>query len=262
MNRIEDFAKILDEIAETEGFKTYQIKQGNTSIKGDGYTGVVNGVQITNGTKSLHLVIKCAHRNDALRKDEFLENLYGRESYLYKTVFPAFDQFEKERGVAFSKFAPGFYKSELELRNEAIILEDLKTQNFWLFERRSRMGHDYVKVVMEQYGRYHALSLALRDQKPKLFEQLTEPIHTFFLEMMERIALPAALKKKSIKTRDALVGYVSAEGLDRYDAFVDNIENILADVENDQDQYSVILHGDCWTNNMMFRSKTVSAFFL
>ncbi|KAF2904592.1 hypothetical protein ILUMI_01590 [Ignelater luminosus] len=140
---------LLQATASENGFVCYEIEDDEQSIKWKGFYGTVSGVILTCNDKKdkkeiLNVVIKSASKSDDLRTQIILNEMYTRESYIYDVVFRAFEQFEVNKKFKPTSFAPKFYKSNLEYKNEIIVLENLASSNYKMYPATKAMDakHD------------------------------------------------------------------------------------------------------------------------
>ena len=232
------------------------------SSKGDNYAGVLHraNVKDPNG-KELNVIIKLPPPNAARREQFNVRAIFLRESEFYDSVYPMFKKFQEDKGVDVEKDGfnevPTCYKSLTEDPCEGLFLEDLKVIGFEMFDRFKDVTVDHVNRVMESLGKLHALSFAIRDQKPELLAPYREMKDIFlqgensfrenlkaWFSMMQKQAADSlgenvseALKAKAKKTLEE----------DFYEILESCVDGEAAE------PYAVICHGDCWNNNMMFR---------
>ncbi|KAF2901786.1 hypothetical protein ILUMI_04402 [Ignelater luminosus] len=255
-NQVEVFLK---EIAEEEGFETYKIEKAPGSMKGDGYLGAITAVyvigKISSGEeKTLHLIVKTASKSDAVRVEAPLADVYEREIYMYKTVIPAFHRLEKERNLSRSLNSAKCYKACMVEKNEALIFENLKVSGYSVWEKGIPMKHDHVSLVMSDYGRFHAMSLAMRDQEPERFKNLTRSMHDIFDKFMEKADFTKMFVNQCRKALKSLDPVADKKSYNTFKKFIDEkLEVFFTNMAQYVDDYSVILHGDCHSNNMMFK---------
>lgn len=234
------------------------------SSKGDNYIGVVRSVNVkeTDG-KEMNVVIKLPPPNAARREQFFARPCFLRESEFYDVVYPIYRKFQEEKGIPVGKDMDGFYQIPVcykTLTNdnfEGLFLEDLKVTGFEMFDRFKEVTADHVNLVMEVLGRFHAISFAIKDQKPELIESYKGLVDIFLqrnLESREQIVLFFnQLKKQAIDTlndhenEDLKSRSMKVMNMDFYELLESCIGGALAE------PYAVIAHGDCWNNNIMFR---------
>lgn len=167
----------INEIADREGFTSYSITNSAGSNAGDGFMGdllrfKINGKQNSVPT-TLSLICKMSPSNP-LRRAEFSSDVtFSREILLYESVLPYFIEFQKENGVS---EADGFYSfpkcygailDEQPNGDHAIVLEDLLVNNYYMWDKLKDIDYDRARLVMEQLGKLHAVSFAIRDKNPE-----------------------------------------------------------------------------------------------
>lgn len=147
----------------------------------------------------------------------------------------------------------GFVDAEL---NECIFFEDLSVRNFSTIDRHTEQTTaDHVRLVMRTLGKYHAISFALKDQQPKEFERLASQMKEVFIRA-DDILIRKYLKENLQNVFDVLTDEEDANLLAKIRKL---FEKEPADVAAEcldaklTEGASVICHGDCWQNNIMFR---------
>jgi hypothetical protein len=152
---------------------------------------------------------------------------------------------------------PICYKSLSIERNEAVFLEDLKASGFEMFDRFKEVTKEYAMKTMEALGKYHALSFALRDQKPELFEPYKSMEDIFSKRNQESMAhIKSWFENLKKQAYDAL-DLSDNEGMksrvrehlkkDFFEMIGESVDGAAAE------PYTVVCHGDCWNNNIMYR---------
>lgn len=262
-NQIETFLK---DIAKEERFKSYKIEKEPGSMKGDGYLGVITAVYITGNTgsgeeKTLHLIVKTASKSDAVRVETPLENVFEREIYMYNTVIPAFQRLEKERNLLLPLYSAKCYRASMVDKNEVLIFENLKQSGYCAWKRGAPMNHDHVCLVMAELGRFHAKSLAMRDLEPERFKILTDSMYDIYDKFLEKADFITMFENQCRKALDSLDPVVDKNPYATFKTFIDEeLKIFFTSLSKYVDRYSVILHGDCHSNNMMFKYE-VSLFY-
>ncbi|KAJ8957796.1 hypothetical protein NQ314_006471 [Rhamnusium bicolor] len=181
--------------------KNYEIGLEGKSDKGDGYAGEivfvsVNGVSKENKKKTLHWVIKHAKRNDHLRKTVPMKEAFDNEIYVYNEVFPTFKQFQIEKNILdVFESVPKCYKTLIFDDMEVLVLDNLKKRGYELHDKKTPFNICHLKTVLKEYGKLHALSFALRDQRNEDFSKLTESGIDVFKLFVESESVYESFKK-------------------------------------------------------------------
>lgn len=151
---------------------------------------------------------------------------------------------------------PECYRTHDGEPNECLFLEDLKKKGFSMIDRRNEtISAEHVNLVMESIGKLHAISFALRDQHPEKFKEIISPlIDPFMNEVSE------SFKAYFEKMKSCVLGCLSSDKdsllIERLNKLYEksNFEIAAECVRGDlSEPYGVVCHGDCWTNNTMFK---------
>lgn len=175
-------------------------------------------------------------------------------------ILPFFKQFQQLKGAnvelnGFSGF-PECYGSHDAEPNECLFLEDLTTKQFSMIDRRNEtISAEHVNLVMKSIGKLHAISFALRDQQPEKFREIVSPLKDLFMNEESEL-----FKVHFEKMKSCVLGCLSSDKdsflISRLNKLYENSSfEIAAKCVNGAlaEPYSVVCHGDCWTNNTMFK---------
>ncbi|XP_055602305.1 uncharacterized protein LOC129751065 [Uranotaenia lowii] len=250
---------LLNRVALSQGFKPsgYSIQLESGSTVGDGFVGRMIRANIKeSGTdRSLKAMCKVMQSNQEARDRYNSPLLFSKECDYYASLLPTMCRFQEEKQVPvearFSAF-PECYLSVYDEQSKEymIALEDLRQRRFEMWDKLVPMSYENVKLVMEQLGRFHAVSLALKDQRPEVFEQFKA--HRDELTRITGIKeFLDSMVKKSIDT----LGTHEQDARERMQKLYENFwERINACLDpKAAEPYTVLCHGDIWANNMMFR---------
>ncbi|KAL3277105.1 hypothetical protein HHI36_012463 [Cryptolaemus montrouzieri] len=252
---IENLNSMLEKVMDELSVKNYRMEIDGQSETGDNYMGEVIFFRIIpeDDKEVYHFVMKTAKRSEEFRNKLPIEKIYNRELFMYSEVFPYFRKFIDEMNPNFEfDNLPKLYYVDKGLRQETLIFENLKTNGYKLHDRKTPWNLEHSMFVMEQYGKYHALSFAIKDQKPEVFKHLTKNMTNLAEEFgganMKRIY------EEPFNRVMALLAKVGRDDLVKKFAFLmENIETIFIQIE--EDDKLVIGHSDCWNNNFMFKYK-------
>lgn len=170
---------------------------------------------------------------------------------------PALKEFELCKGLTdgFTDY-PKCYRTVDADINECLIFEDLCVRGFTTIDRRTEeVTPDHVRLVMQSLGKFHAISLALKDQQPGRFKELTSGLDEVFIHDNDP-HLRACFTKQAELAFDAVSGEGDAYLLSKVKKLYEKEGiDIGAECLNLKltGSASVISHGDCNQNNTMFR---------
>lgn len=255
---------LLHKIAKEQGFIEYDFETKSGSNHGDNFLGVMIAVTLT-GTKAkngssrienMHLLCKMPPMNESRKKNFKTGIVFAREVYIYKKLLPAFVRFQRERGLSeadsFLSF-PKVYACESNESNETyvLIMEDLRPKDFQMWPKEKVIRIDHELLVMKELAKFHAISFAMKDQRPDEFEQFKQLDDTFS-EICVKGKLSSFMVRTIERTADALNDPDHKKLMLNFKkTFVPMLENCFS--MESCDQFGVIGHGDCWNNNFLFQ---------
>lgn len=255
----------LNEIAKNEGFLDFTIETKPGSNQGDNFIGelisaILIGKREMAGKKVDHrldLLCKIAPMNVHRRKRFHSELLFAREAFVYNKLLPTFVEFQKERGLldheSFISFPKCYFAtSDPEKEEFFLIMDDLRAEGYKMWPKNKPLPIDHCRLVVQELAKFHAVSYALKDQKPEIFDEfknLSDLIRVFFQN-------DAMSTENLQKMFDGVLGVI--EG-DEHKAVLEHIKMnyyaYLEDVfnEDNHEAIGVVCHGDCWNNNFIYK---------
>lgn len=252
--------KLVQSVIEDLHLDDYHFEIDNSSATANGYMSLIFFVEVRHKNGTLHLAVKASTQDEEQRKFADFSQVFALEIHIYKNVFQAFDEFQKERSIQrpFNGVAKYFLGCSKE-GSEGLVLENLRATGFCLANRQEPLDENQVVLVLREYGRFHAISYAMKDQKPKKFRQLTENMIDCFKIFLER---PGSIENYQARfgiLSDVLRKQNCKNVAERIDRFISRIPDFMINCAKPDDHHSVILHGDCWTNNIMFKYRVTIA---
>lgn len=173
--------------------------------------------------------------------------LFPREIEMYTKIIPKMEFLYKEKGQEIH-FSPKFYPNT----GNSIILEDLREIGFKNADRLKGLDLDHCKAVLTQMAFFHAASAVLFERNGDFDNVVMKGVYTednrAYVEAFNE-SLYAILRKcmeLSYENGSYFAAKVCKSSKDITNAII-NVGQI------DYTKFNVINHGDCWTNNIMFK---------
>lgn len=208
-----------------------------------------------NSVDSLHLIAKIPPKVLQRRKMYRSGQHFTREKYVYEKVLPAFEQFQAEKLDAADIFRhyPRMLSASSVNLNEYVLLNDLQHSGFRNEERTLPLSFDKCLLALTQLAHFHAVSFAFKDQQPEQFAELTKELGEIMFK-----DLPEAMVKFMATNIEYAISSMEeetdAETMARVKSFGEQYgESMIAACSERED--AIVLHGDCWISNLMFRRK-------
>ncbi|KAI8118174.1 hypothetical protein CVS40_10086 [Lucilia cuprina] len=246
------FEKLLEDNVENyKSINKFIVKPGIGA--GENYATVMLKVEIEVqlkdlSTKSLCFMLKVNHEKDQLRELLKGHDVFDAEKSMYDEIIPAFEKLYADVGVEV-KFGPKSY--DLATKEEYILLENLCVRGFKNANRLEGLDMEHTKCVLKKLAQWHAASAVFVTVKGQFEEKY---IKCYFHEE----------GKESLRTVFEGMGKVfkscakNYSNYEEYAADIEALDNKLVDelyktAIPDPNEFNVLNHGDCWSNNVMFQ---------
>nr|XP_029718360.1 uncharacterized protein LOC109411644 [Aedes albopictus] len=182
------------------------------------------------------------------------EALFRNEVEFYNCIMPEFIAFQKRKTKDVSHIFMAVPRCYLA-QNDLVMLEDLRVRRFTMPDRQAGLGMEQMKAILVELSKFHAVSLAYKMQHPNEFKRLTSKIsegiftkeNTEWYRNYYEILTKNALQMVTQTIPD------QKEYLAKMKGFLDNCFGNLVELVSRKSKLSVICHGDCWTNNILFK---------
>ncbi|KAJ8925785.1 hypothetical protein NQ315_009635 [Exocentrus adspersus] len=243
-------------------FRNQNLLNCEVTLKGtndttDGYASFITFATVSatykDGSKEeINIAVKVS-------RESLIQNFryaYDREAYLYSTIFPTFTKFQHENQVEdLFKSVPICYKTIADEKLVVIILEDLKQNGYRLHDRKNPMDLNHLKLVLREYGKFHAVSFALRHKRKEDFKKLVNNFSDSMINIIDD-AWKQMIKESFVKVCGTMKEIGKLELYEVCNSILqkDPGDLMLGLLKTDEAQ-SAVLHGDCWNNNFLFKYK-------
>ncbi|KAJ9581046.1 hypothetical protein L9F63_023770 [Diploptera punctata] len=195
------------------------------------------------------VIIKCRIRGSELMNTPITSDAFITEAKIYSEIHTLMKKEALAKTI--QPFAAKCFFTNTDTWREAIMLEDLKKEGFRLAEVSVGLDLEHCMLVMRTIAQYHAASLVLREKILKCLEPFKESLF---------IKYPDSVMAQFLATsvRNLAQEVVNWPGYEIYQDALKSLEptanNHLMDaLRIDETGLNVLLHGDLWLNNMMFR---------
>lgn len=180
-----------------------------------------------------------------------MEVLYFNEIHFYKTIWKELRNFQNGfPGIHFNKIAK-FYCCSVDPGKEKLVMENLQYSGYKMFPRDGTFDDIHVKLLMKSYGQFHGISAAYREHHPKEYKKLTCDLKN----ALECITLGnkqvCDFIMSSIKRLQSLVEDEKIKAKLR--VYTERAPQMALDAIKYEGKNPVVNHGDCWSNNLMFK---------
>ena len=143
---------------------------------------------------------------------------------------------------------------------EILYYQDLRLDNYKMYDKTKSMDIDHVNMVVKELSKLHASSMLLTSRGSFLRADLIESFPTLenWSDTVEKKG--ATPVYKDLVTSFLETGAAIASKCKGYEKVAQNIRTLRKDSRklyeeqlSTTDQFQVITHSDCWSNNWLFR---------
>lgn len=250
MSKIEqEIVFILEQAAKANNLKNYELKPDIQPQLGDGFLSCFyKGDVIDKDTgKSFKVAIK-----KTPNFDYDYGSIFSNEIQFYTKCLPVLFQKQKEADLPkpFDN-TPKYFASSMDESKQFLALEHLQPAGYVLHEKKKFLSKEQLRMVFETYGKFHALSFVLKKQNCDKYEEITKDLKDLMYLFTEK----EFAQDLVIKTIEGALNNLD-EGGEAQEEGKALFKNILPTVEQSlvyKGSYRCLTHGDCWSNNMLFK---------
>ena len=252
---IDDVEPKLRDIAKRHGFVNPEINFLPGSNIGDGYVGITSAVSLKEGENELKIFAKVASTLESFRTMLEVRRLFLLEIHFYERVYPTLSAFYLEKTGGCLNMVPKCYQTSSEEGKEMIFMTNLKERGFTLHKRGITMNREALRMVLSCYAKFHATSFSVRDQNPDVYEKITKDLSNVFRLIYENCELD---KMFDGSIQDAIKCFDASTESDIVEKVKEAGKKGIALIKQERielSEYCTIIHGDCSSNNMLFKYK-------
>ncbi|XP_037783235.1 LOW QUALITY PROTEIN: uncharacterized protein LOC119579470 [Penaeus monodon] len=187
---------------------------------------------------------------------EFSNMSFLKEHEFYTKLLPELNGVLAEAGLNPLRI-PKFYHYSKSEEREIIMLEDLTARGFRMADRKKGLDVAHAVLVLQELARIHASSVLLQQKHPD--EELRVRHKFLALDWTKNSKIPREDISAAI-SGDLLTAAGIAENSKGYEdvgRWLRELEPRGVDVFDEQLEtrppFAMLGHGDCWTNNFVFR---------
>lgn len=250
---------LLKSVATSLNIINYDIEYPAEDVvkKGDGYGAEIKAVFIKDKSSQngFSLIIKSGKN---FEQNEFINRIFQREIYFYDKIALNFKEFLRGYNkLRFFDLVPICYGSNLS--HKFLVLENLKDFGYKLWKRQIPITNNHAELVFQEYGKFHAVSLAFNAKNPEKYQNLIKEISKPAPPQSKEDD-PKVIKYNEIlfeNTCRTLTQFDQKDYLEAFKEYWTRRIDLGKVAKIDLDQYSVVLHGDAWVNNYLFKYKVI-----
>ncbi|XP_075981976.1 uncharacterized protein LOC142980464 [Anticarsia gemmatalis] len=257
-NLTEAQLQFINEAIKEQGIKNYKALFEPLGKAGDNYIASVKRINVQGENGTLNMIAKIAPTQEILWQDKtFL--FFKNEHLVYTEILPKYVQLQKEAGIPeeeWFRYAK-CYGSFTERGKEVLLLEDLNVYNYTMMDRFKPLSKECIKSVLKNLAILHSLSYVFREKDQDTYNSFKENLvdmwvtkdepdptaeqMKFFFQSMENDV--AALMANEPYYVNIAKGNIAGSL---------NLASEIAKADKDS-KYNVIIQGDAWTNNLLFK---------
>lgn len=205
---------------------------------------------------------KTGLRHDCIVKEEkpgqgflcdIIKKMIRNELHFYKSILKTFQQIQKESTGNELTIVP-YCRGILEEGLTKIALENVAVQGFIEHDKTNCFDNDHISLIYKTYALFHGLSMVLKQKNKEEYLRLVTPLYTVYKDSFEDHAYFTPIFKGVISLVQSFFDPVTeGELLKKLNVYVGDGYKIVYKVLCQNAEDGVIVHGDCWNNNFMFK---------
>uniref|UniRef100_A0A1L8DZA2 Putative ecdysteroid kinase n=1 Tax=Nyssomyia neivai TaxID=330878 RepID=A0A1L8DZA2_9DIPT len=246
------FEDFLKKYEKDENLKVISTKFTDVTGKGEHYASVMwrAALEVKSSKSPVpqkrSYVVKSVYEDPEKNSMFAMYGIYKREIEMYEKISVEIAKVLKSIGDNTQLFPEALHH---DYEREVLVFEDLSLRGFRNVDRRLRLDLHQAKMVMEKLAKMHAATAKMEEKNPGMFAHYNQSIFnrsaTAFVEFflmhleifIEELATWEDYKQYAPKLRNLLKDFN---------------ERASQVFDPSKDFMNVLIHGDLWTNNIMF----------
>lgn len=221
--------------------------------KGEGFVGEIIFINLTHKVtrEKTHLILK----QEQVRNGETVEKfrtLCRNELEFYDVIWPFLRNYYKNVSNTIVDFVPKYFGGSNEGRIK-IVLENLRQPGYSTYDKSKPFDDDHCQIIFKTYGIYHGISMALRELDNEQYKKLVGDKSNVFAKEFEKELMRKAFIDRLEESKEYFDPVKDKSILDKLEICKQFELQPLCQLLNEAYPNGVILHGDCWSNNLMFK---------
>lgn len=246
---------LVENVLQKEGFKDGNVIVEPVGQKGDNCMANVKRFICEKSDGShFKMIGKVAPTAEKLRKMMNTADLFLNEIVMYEEVIPKFNELQYLANIPENEKVrfPLYYGSISEAPNEFVLLEDLAESGFEMLDRFQPLNDYNVRAVLRDLAKFHSLSFALKHNNPETYDKVTNKLFNMWLSPPDDAEAKVFLEANE---NDMKLIVDTEEHRKVITDTLTQVSPLIAKLQSYEkgSKYSVIQHGDCWSNNILVK---------
>jgi hypothetical protein len=107
--------------------------------------------------------------------------------------------------------------------------------------------------VVNEYGKFYAISVVMKEQQPDKFQAMVSVLEENFMKLSGAGDMGMVFKSAVDKVYDLLKNDLDEDVMERWKNFAEQINHLFNEMSKNIKGLRVIIYRDSWNNNFMFK---------